>query len=832
MKYQFEFTCPLPHGLHARPASWLEREVNNFDTEIILTNQSNGKQANAKSVLSLIAANIRLNDICTVAVDDCGEGTIVKLKSLFCDNLIGADTPIKSCQESDAEIKLNPSLRHLGIDFLPGQAIVAGIGIGKAIFIDNCDFPEVINQSGKVDAVCEQEKVINAFDELKIQLRNTSSDNHEVQSIMDTHLSILNDVEFFNQIKSLIFENNLSAANAIKQTAEFFCKALSETGNSILAERSLDINDVSSQLIRAIYGDNCIESELMLSEPSICIARNMTPTEFLKLDRKYLKGLILTEATGTSHTVIIARSYGIATVAVAKVPALVANRQIIVDGTIGIVVENPTTEIIEYYNRQVETEVSRQKAIRQAIETSPGFNGNMEIAANAINIHEIETALSSGAQGIGVLRTEILFAQEQTAPSESQQFEIYKTAANLAGEKKLIIRTLDIGGDKPLPFMPLPAEENPFLGYRAVRIYKEYETFFREQLAAIIKASAFGNVHLMVPMICSVEEIRWVNKIILEIQDELGNQNIPFNKTMPVGIMIEVPSTAFIIDQLAVECDFFSIGTNDLAQYFLAADRGNEYVKDIYTPAHPSFIRLLKKIVDDVHEAKRWVGICGEMASQLEFLPLLIGIGFDELSLSFASIPAITAETKNCDPDKCRELLDCVCDCTSIAGVRQQLNDFRHINCAMPIVHETLVITDSGAKDKHQAIKTLVDQIYINGRTENPVGLENAIWDREGIYSTGFGFGIAIPHCKSKHVLTNSIAVLRLSKPIDWNSSDGQPVNIVILLAINDSDAAKEHMKIFAKLSRKIMHEDFRDNLLNIAKPENLINYIKEHLEL
>ena len=355
MSYQFEFTCSLPHGLHARPASWLEKEVNKFETEIILTNKTNGKQANAKSVLSLIAADVRFNDDCLITVENSDPDSSGKIEKIFSEQLGKVDTPIETPERNEGAVSLNPSLRNIGIDHISGIAAVGGYGVGKAVFIDELEFPVIAAENDPANGDDKLRKLDHAFSELRNKFSRDKSENSQVSGIMAAHLSILNDVEYYNQIRSRIVDDCCSISTAIKQSSDYFTDRLNNTGNVTLIERGIDIKDVSLQLIQSIYGDSCAVRSLVLTEPSICIADNLTPTELLKLDRNNLKGLVLTEAAGTSHTIIIARSYGIPTVTSAKIPMSLSETRVVVDGMLGIVVKHPSDEVLDYYDRQIES---------------------------------------------------------------------------------------------------------------------------------------------------------------------------------------------------------------------------------------------------------------------------------------------------------------------------------------------------------------------------------------------------------------------------------------------------------------------------------------------
>src|SRR5207248_6656521 len=339
--------------------------------------------------------------------------------------------------------------------------------------------------------------------------------------------------------------------------------------------------------------------------------------------------------------------------------------------------------------------------------------------------------------------------------------------------RPVIIRTIDVGGDKPVAHLNLPAESNPFLGYRGMRIYAEHRELFRTQFRALLRASAFGKLQVMAPMVSTIEEVIWLKAQVAQSQEELRGQNIQFDPAMPVGIMIEVPSVAFILDQLSAELDFFSIGTNDLNQYFLAVDRDNAKVAALSSVCHPSFIRFLKHIVDGVHANGKWIGMCGEMAGDVRNLPILVGLGLNEISASASQVPALKERISKLSAKSCEELLSRVIACTQAEQVNKILAEEHPSQNSESLLDSNLVIVDSDSESKEEAIRELIDSLFVAGRTEDPDRLEDVVWAREAAYSTGLGHGFAIPHCRSDLINANSIAILKLRRPIEWNSLDG-----------------------------------------------------------
>jgi len=396
----------------------------------------------------------------------------------------------------------------------------------------------------------------------------------------------------------------------------------------------------------------------------------------------------------------------------------------------------------------------------------------------------------------------------------------------------VILRTFDVGGDKPVPYLQLAQEKNPFLGLRGLRVYPAHADVFRSQLRAILRASAFGRVWMMVPMLNALDELRWVKARLAEARAELEAAGQKYDPALRTGVMIEVPSAAFAIRELAAEADFFSIGTNDLLQYFMAVDREDLRVAALASARHPAFLRLLKRIVDDARAAGRWVGMCGEMTRSPRNLALLVGLGLDEISTAAPEIPALKAAIAQLSAADCRALLANALDRTSLAEVEELVGAFREQGAAQNLLAPEFIVIDSDSSSKEEAIAELVGALYAAGRSEQPRVLEDAIWAREAVYSTGLGFGFAIPHCKSDAVSSSSIGVLRLAQPLEWGSNDGQPVRCVILLAMRESDAEGTHMKVFSKLARRLMHEEFRERMLAARDPGQVLSCLTEELGL
>jgi phosphoenolpyruvate-protein phosphotransferase len=838
MPREFQFKCPLPNGVHARPASALEEVARNFAAEITIVNDRTSRAANAKSVLAIVGADIRHNDTCRLVVggqdaDDALAALSAFLRHEFphCDEAL---PPVKIRNGESTE--LPPSLRQAGAIIRHGKPVVAGIGRGRIVRSGGLRVPKSISLNGTTDFAAEVRKLDAALTTLvdDYEERLPRYESRLERELIKAHRSVARDPEFRAKLHECLRRDGRSAAGAIVDAEAHFTAMLVNSGSQLLRERALDVQDVCFQLLRQIYGKAAVTTDVLLTEDSVVVAETLTPGQFLGLDRRWLKGLVLSHAGVTSHTVILARSFGIPTLT--GVTGLAgefdAGAEAIVDAECGLLITGITEATRRYYameeRRLAERRERLQRFAKLPAQTSDG--ARVEIGGNIGTAAEAQAAFAAGAEGIGLFRTEMLFLDRDTPPTEDEQFDEYRQALEAAGARTVIIRTLDIGGDKPLAYLNLPVEDNPFLGYRAVRIYPEYETLFRTQVRALVRASAHGKLKVLIPMVTTPEEVLWAKQVVREEQGKCRAAGVAFDPTMALGAMIEVPAAAFLLDALCRELDFFSIGSNDLLQYFAGADRANPRLAKLFDPLQPAFLRLLQKIVSEAKAAGKWVGLCGEMGGQTQYLPILLGLGLDEISAAPSLVAALKAEVAAWPLASCRELVASAMNCATPADVRRLLDESASCRPA-PLVEPDMVIIESSSASKEEAIKEVVDRLYALGRTTQPRVVEEALWQREAVYSTGFGHGFAIPHCKTNAVAANSLVLLKLRQPVAWGSLDGQPVSVLLLLTMRESEQSNGHMKIFSRLARRVMHEEFREQLVREGAPEKLCALLNESLD-
>lgn len=839
MSLEFQFTCPLPNGIHARPASALEEVARDFASEITLFNDRTGRSANAKSVLAIVGADIRLNDRCRLNIGGPdADDALAALTAFLRNEFPRCDLDLPSEVAVNGESQLPPMLRRSGATIRRGKSVVPGIGHGRVIQTGGLRVPESIPLNGATDFASEVRRLDAALLALAedYEERLPRQESRLEMELLKAHRAVARDPDFRARLHEALRNVGCTAAGAIVETEAHFTQMLVNSDSLLLRERALDVRDVCFQLLRQIYGKAALPADLQLEEDAVVVAESLTPGQFLALDRKHLRGLVLGHAGTTSHTVILARSFGIPTlVGVTDLVGMpLHGQEAVVDAECGVLATQLTPAAKRYYALEQRRLAGRQARLRRFTgepATTPDGH-RVEIAANISTAAEAKAAFEAGAEGIGLFRTEMLYLDRDTPPTEAEQFEEYCAALRAAGDRPVILRTLDIGGDKPLAYLNLPAEDNPFLGYRAVRIYPEFEKLFRTQVRALVRASAFGRLKVLIPMVTTPEEVLWAKRIFHQEQETCAAAGIAFDRDMPIGVMVEVPAAAFLLDVLCRELDFFSIGSNDLLQYFAGADRANPRLARLYDPLQPAFLRLLKKIVTEAHAGGKWVGLCGEMGGQPECVPMLIGLGLNEISAAPSLVTALKAEVAAWPVTTCRTLVERALNCASTDEVRRLLdNTTAESQKDARLVSPDLVIVESDSATKEEAIKEAVDRLYILGRTSQPRSVEEALWQREAVYSTGFGHGFAIPHAKSDALNTDSLLLLKLKTPVAWGSLDGAPVHTVLLLTLRENAQANGHLSLFSRLARKLMHEDFRARLIQNHDAAALCALLVESLE-
>ena len=541
-----------------------------------------------------------------------------------------------------------------------GIAASDGIGIAKAYTLIEPDLS--FEKKTIDDPATEYQRIEAAFDQsiselatIKQNAKSRLSD--EELEVFDAHIAILSDPEMKSQIKDEIESQHVSAEEAMTDVTTNFANVLAAmTDNKYMQERAADVKDVAKRALSHLLGKQ-LPDIASISEPVVIIAKEITPSDTSQMDAKFVKGLATDLGGRTSHAAIMARTLRIPAVVGAEdvTSTIKSGDMVIVDGLHGDIIVDPSqTQIDEYQAKADSFEKERAEWAKLVDAPSVSKDGqHFEIAANIGTPDDVADAVKQGADGVGLFRSEFLYMSSDHLPTEDEQFEAYKKAVVGMQGKPVVVRTLDIGGDKPLNYLPLPEEMNPFLGYRAIRICLHRPDIFKTQLRALIRASEFGPVEIMFPMIATLAELRQAKAIYQECKDELQKDHPGLGDNVKIGMMIEVPLAALYADQLAKEVDFFSIGTNDLIQYCFAADRGNDAVSYLYQPLNPAFLRLIKHVIDAAHANNTKAAMCGEMAGDQLAMPLLLGLGLDEYSMSASSILRTRSMMKDLDTKEC-----------------------------------------------------------------------------------------------------------------------------------------------------------------------------------
>lgn len=530
-----------------------------------------------------------------------------------------------------------------------------GIAFGKALLLKEDEI--VIDRkkisADKVDQEVERFLSGRAKASAQLEVIKTKAGEtfgEEKEAIFEGHIMLLEDEELEQEIIALIKDKHMTADAAANEVIDGQATALEELDDEYLKERAADVRDIGKRLLRNILGLAIIDLSAIQDEV-ILVAADLTPSETAQLNLKKVLGFITDAGGRTSHTSIMARSLELpAIVGTGSITAQVKNGDyLILDAVNNQVLINPSNEQIEAA-RSLQAQVAEEKAELAKLKDLPAITldgHQVEVCANIGTVRDVEGAERNGAEGVGLYRTEFLFMDRDALPTEEEQFAAYKAVAEACGSQAVIVRTMDIGGDKELPYMNFPKEENPFLGWRAVRIAMDRKEILRDQVRAILRASAFGKLRIMFPMIISVEEVRALKKEIEIYKQELRDEGKAFDESIEIGVMVETPAAATIARHLAKEVDFFSIGTNDLTQYTLAVDRGNDMISHLYQPMSPSVLNLIKQVIDASHAEGKWTGMCGELAGDERATLLLLGMGLDEFSMSAISIPRIKKIIRN-----------------------------------------------------------------------------------------------------------------------------------------------------------------------------------------
>jgi phosphoenolpyruvate-protein phosphotransferase (PTS system enzyme I) len=559
-----------------------------------------------------------------------------------------------------------------------------GIAFAKALLLKEDEI--VINNESVAEANIENEvqrffdarsKSSQQLEAIKEMAGRTFGE--EKEAIFEGHIMLLEDEELEGDIVTLIRDERFSAEKAIHHAIEQYASMMAELDDPYLRERATDFRDIGTRLVKNALGMEIVNLST-IDEEVILVAHDLTPSETAQINLNFVRGFVTDIGGRTSHTSIMARSL--------ELPAIVGTNDItkqvksgdflVLDALQNSVLINPSDEHLKKL-KDAQAKFLAEKAELAKLKELPAETTDghrVEVCSNIGTIKDMDGAHRNGAEGVGLYRTEFLFMDRDSLPSEEEQYQAYKEVAESMPDHPIIVRTMDIGGDKELPYMKFPKEMNPFLGWRAVRIFFDRKDIMHTQLRAILRASAYGKLRIMFPMIISVEELRALKQEIVELKAELRNEQLPFDETIEVGVMIETPAAAVIARHLAKEADFFSIGTNDLTQYTLAVDRGNELISGLYNPLSPSVLTLIKQVIDASHAEGKWTGMCGELAGDDRASLLLLGMGLDEFSMSAMSIPRVKQLVRSANYTEVKAMAEQALACATIAEVEAVLDTF------------------------------------------------------------------------------------------------------------------------------------------------------------
>ena len=663
-------------GLHARPAARFVSIANQYSSEIQVSKGS--KSANAKSINQVALLGVRQGEeIQILAAGSDAGAALAALKALVEDNFGESDEMIAR------QVTVPAASIIMSTAVMGGIGASPGVAIGPAVLY-RPQLPPIVAREVE-DPNGEWARLERAI-EAALRAIKTSQDLARKQigadeaAIFQAHALFLNDPILIETVKNRLFSDLINAEAAWEQEILQTAAQFQALDDPYMQARAVDIKDVGDRVLRELMGVEL--PALEFQQPSILLAADLSPSDTARLDPAYVLGIATESGGATSHSAILARALGIPAVVGLGIDIWTINDGLIiaVDGDQGRLWAEPDEEQLEkLHNARDAWQLAQEKAKVSGLEPALTSDGRrVEVAANIGGPNDVPVALGYGADGVGLFRTEFLFMGRDQIPSEEEQFHAYRRVADAMGQRPLIIRTLDVGGDKPLPYIDLGKEDNPFLGWRGVRFCLDQPAIFKPQLRALLRAGSERNVKIMFPMISSVQEIREAKALLVTVKDELRQEGFQFDENMAIGIMIEVPSAVATANLLAREVDFFSIGTNDLTQYTMAADRGNSNVAELAQALQPAVLRMIKQTVDAGHSAGIWVGMCGELAGNVLAVPVLVGLDLDELSMSAPSIPAVKAAIRALSHPNAKKIAENALTLDSVKAVTNYLQSIQN----------------------------------------------------------------------------------------------------------------------------------------------------------
>lgn len=817
MTVEISFSFPLRGGLHARPASRLQEEVSRFRSVVMFLNRANSAGASARSVLGLVATRTAHGEPCVLHVQGEDEAAAAEALRRFVQAVLPGLDEAPTARVAAGGL-LPRALAVSEARVHRGAPASGGVFRGRAVVLGARATGSAEERVGTEEEEAGRLEAAFARAAESLRARREAAGSDTEKEVLGAHLSIAEDPGLRGRAVSEVSAGS-GAAAAVFSAAEHFAEVFRASGSALLAERALDIHDVAETIVHALGGD--APPELTeLGDDAVVVAARLGPGQLLALPRERVKGLVLAEGGTLSHTVVLARAFGVPCVTgVEGVDRVFATGdEVVVDGERGLVVAAPKEAVRRFYEGQAEVLAAAARRLERFRHTKgmAADGRRIEVGANVGTVEEARAAFENGAEGIGLFRTELMFLDRDEPPTEEEQHAILAETVRLAAGRPVIVRTLDVGADKPLSWMRLAPERNPALGYRAIRMYAEHAELVERQLRAILRAAAGGPVKVMFPMVATPEEARDLRALVEKVKGRLAAEGVPHDAEIPIGVMLEIPSAVLSVRAIAREVDFFSVGSNDLAQYLFAVDREDTRLAHLGSPFHPAFLKLLSDAVEGAHAAEKWIGLCGELGARPLAAPLLLGLGFDEVSVSPPRVLLAKAAFRRTTARGGRGILaDALTKAT--AGEVEALLVER-VPASRTLVDAMTVRVASRARSRDEAIRELADLLQLTGRADDADRIEDAIHAREETASTAVGLGIAIPHCVSPHVRADSVAAVRLSPAVAWGEGS-EPAELAILIAVRPGAAGARHLKTIAALSRRLCDEDFRERLL--AAPDD-----------
>ncbi len=665
---QLDIVIQNPTGLHARPAKIFVNTAKQFKSDIRV--QHGEKKANAKSLISMLTLGVETGSEIRILVDGVDEDEAMEVLETAVLSGLGESEHIEAAAQPQPAQQPPPSNGQQPItdNQIQGIAAAPGIAIGPAYQLKQSELEIEETFAG---SSAEQTRLQGAIERARGQLNALrkemlARDASAEADIFDVHLEIMDDPDLLDAVLTKI-NGQQSAAQAWQATIDARAKLVAGLDDPLLAARSADLHDVGYRVLRLLVGADD-QGHKLPDHPVIILAHDLSPSDTAALDKDKVLGFCTAVGGPTAHSAIIARALSLPAIVSAgeKVLEIEDGTQVIVNGATGMLTIGPDeTAVSQAKTAQQQWQAQRDAAEKRAADPAITQDGHrVEIVANIGGLADAQQAMASGAEGVGLLRTEFLFLDRAEAPTEGEQFTVYRDVVQAMQGQPVIIRTLDIGGDKPLPYIEVPPEANPFLGERGIRLCLNRPDLLRQQLRAILRATTFGKLRIMFPMVADVAEWRAARAMVEELRNEL---NMP---PVELGIMIEIPSAALMADAFAPEVDFFSVGTNDLTQYTLAMDRMHPSLAGKSDGLHPAVLRLISRTVEAAHACGKWVGVCGELGADPQAVPILIGLGVDELSVSVPAIPTVKAQVRSLQLNEAKSLAQQALNCATAPEVR------------------------------------------------------------------------------------------------------------------------------------------------------------------